>query len=521
MPSSDAATTPEPVEPPSEPVPAPQTHGMNRFLRVTMLLGSVTVLSLAVQIVRTKLMALQVGRAGMSLVAQFSDFQVLVGGFLLLGAEQGLIVIATDAYAHDNPAPLRKVMRLIYRRVVPLGLAILALLAAASPWILPAVTGQSRYVLPGALMLATLSAQLLIRPWQCVLNGAKAFHLLARARLFETLLSFTVLTPMVLLWHVEGALYAMALTNVVSLLVNAWIFRRLQAPVEGVRTPEDLADVAPLQLLLRFGTAALVTGFIGNGVGLLVRRRIIEHLGLDTSGLYQVAFSLTQQYLGLVLTAMAAYSFPSYRALQADLPRLREEVNHTLRGALLVIVPIIAVLLALRTVMIRVLFSADYLAAEQMLRVQLIGDFFKVIAWALGLTILATGRVRLHVILEIALGSTWLIGVESLTRWLGPIGPPLAFTANQILMCVVYFAVMRRTMNFSILAGNWRLILFSLTLLGLVNAATSLSLPVTLAATAVGLGIWARLCVQDHEVKGLMRYVRERVGRRAGSGGRT
>jgi O-antigen/teichoic acid export membrane protein len=353
-----------------------------------------------------------------------------------------------------------------------------------------------------------------VRPWQCVLNGAKAFALMARARVWEMALAFAVMTPLVLVWHVEGALYSIALTNLVALFTNWWMFRKL-APVQEAPAA-TVGEVAPLRTLLRYGSAALATAMLGNGLGLLVRRRIITHLGLDTSGLYQVAFSLTQQYLGLVLSAMAVYSFPAYRAVRSEPARMREEVNHTVRGALLVIVPIIAVLLTLRTVFIRALFSADYLAAEQMLRIQLMGDFFKVVAWALGLTILASGRVRVHVLLEVLLGSTWLIGVETLTRTFGPLGPPLAFSLNQVLMCVVYYTIMHRSMQFRIERGNWRLMAVSLALLAAVNASTAWALPISVAFTLAGVGIWAWLCVKPSELRGLMRYVTERVRRRTG-----
>src|SRR5438105_3918623 len=92
---------------------------MSRFMRATVLLGSVTVLSLAVQIVRTKLMALEVGRAGMALVAQFSDYQTLIAGFLLVGTEQGLVALAADAYAHGRPSALPQVLALVRKRVIP------------------------------------------------------------------------------------------------------------------------------------------------------------------------------------------------------------------------------------------------------------------------------------------------------------------------------------------------------------------------------------------------------------------
>lgn len=292
---------------------------------------------------------------------------------------------------------------------------------------LPKVTGQPDYLLPGALAIGALAAQLLIRPWQAIINGAQNFRLLARARLAESLFGLAFLVPLALGWHLLGALYSLALLQIVSLLTTLWAWRQLAPP-----NVPDLADaLEPIEsaskTLLRFGAASLVGIAIGNGLSLALRRVIIAKLGLDSSGLYQVAYGLTQQYLTLVLGAMSAYSFPAFRAVHRDPVKLAQEVNQTLRGALLIIVPIIAILLVFRQQFIWLLFSKDYLPAGDMLRVQLIGDLFKVMAWALGLPILASGRAGLHISLELLLSCTWLLALFFGCDFLGAQGPSWAF----------------------------------------------------------------------------------------------
>jgi PST family polysaccharide transporter len=446
-------------------------------------------------------------------VAQFADLQAFVAGFVLLGAEQGLVAAATDAYSQGQSGRLHGALRAIRRRLVPPMLVVLAGLSFAAPWLIPTATGQEQHILPGALMIATLAAQLLVRPWQSVINGAKDFKLLARIRIGETLASLAVVAPLVLLWQVDGALYSLAGINLAVLAVNAWHVRRLPPP-PGTVTGDDGSSVG---LLVRFGAATLVTGLLATGLAIVVRRRIIENLGLDTAGLYQVAYALTQQYLGLVLGAMSAYSFPAFRTVHANLPELRREVASTLRGALLVIVPVIALLVTLRLPFIHLLFSRDYLAADAMLQVQLAGDLFKVIAWALGMPILASGRIGLHVALEVLLGSTWLLGVEVWTRWLGPLGPPLGFAGNQVLMCLVYGAIGRRLFGLRFDGALWRLLVASVALLALALALARMPLSVALAGTLVGVGLWAWLCVTRDEARSGLQFVLNRVRRGRGA----
>lgn len=505
----DLAQTAEPG-PPAKPE-LPPNQAMNRFMRVTVLLGSVTVLSLAIQIVRTKLMALEVGRAGMSLVAQFSDFQIFISGFLLLGAEQGLVAVAADAYGHGRPEAVAQVLRIVRRRVVPWALLAIVLLTAASPWLLPHITGQPDYVLPGAIAVAALCAQLLIRPWQAIINGAKAFKLMARLRLAESGIGLALLVPLVLVWHVEGAIYSIAAMQVTSLAITWWAWRKLAPPqvdLLSVATPEQESAA---RTLTRFGVATLFAMAISNGMNLALRREIISLHGLDTSGLYQVAYSLTQQYLVVVLGAMSTYSFPAYRAVHAQPEALSNEINHTLRGAVLIIVPIIATLLILRVPLLLILFSRDYLPAEGMLRLQLLGDLFKVVAWAIGLAILASGRTRTHILLEVLFGATWLAGVWAWSQVLGPLGPPTAFLANQVFMCFVYWAILHRYMGFRLSRQNLLLIGASTTTLAAIALTSGLPLLANAAIGVAVVGGWAGLCVQRSEIQTLVRYLRRRL----------
>lgn len=482
-------------------------------MRATVLLGSVTVLSLVVQIVRTKLMALEVGRAGMALVAQFSDYQTLVAGFLLVGTEQGLIAVAADAYSRGDPNALKSVLKLLRRRIFPFALAALVVLTALTPWILPKVTGQPDYLLPGALAIGALAAQLLIRPWQAFINGAQNFRLLARARLAESLFGLALLLPLALGWHLVGALYSLALLQIVSLLATLWAWRRLAPPAASelatVLEPIESASTT----LLRFGVASLAGIAIGNGLSLALRRVIIAKLGLDQSGLYQVAYGLTQQYLTLVLGAMSAYSFPAFRAVHRDPIKLAQEVNQTLRGALLIIVPIIATLLVFRQQFIWLLFSKDYLPAGDMLRVQLIGDLFKVIAWALGMPILASGRAGLHIALELLLSCTWLLAIFFGCDFLGTQGPSWAFLAIYVFAGGIYLMITRRVFGFRFTAENLVLVGASTTCLVLVDLSGDFSLALSAAAAGVLVAIWALICVKRSEILGLRDYVLQRIGR--------
>jgi PST family polysaccharide transporter len=484
---------------------------MNRFLRVTALLGSVTGLTLAVQIARTKLVALQVGKAGMALLAQFADLQNFISGFLLLGMEQGIVAVATDAYVRGDPTAPGRLIQQVWQRTSRWALPALILLALGSPWLVPAVTGQRGHVWVAATALGTLTVQLWVRPRTSILNGAKAFKLLARSRILEAVLGLAMVVPLAGLWRLSGALWSVAGTQVVSWVATWFVWQRLEPPakVDGGL----VSDTEIRQSLRRFGLASLIGLVIANGLSLALRRVLIGTIGLEQTGLYQVAYSLTQQYLGIVLNAMAMYSFTTYRAASCDPAALQQEVEQTLRGALLVITPIICVLLVSREWLIRLLFSADYLPAAEILRVQLVGDLFKVIAWAIGLPIVASGRLGVHVTLEFVFSSALVLGAAVWTRALGPVGAAWAFTANLVFACGVYLFVLRRTLDIGLTRELVKPVLVALMAVVVVALVANKPPVLRLSLSFATMTVWLAVSIQRSEWLQLRRVVRERLNR--------
>lgn len=492
---------------------------MSGFLRATALLGSVSVLTLLVSVVRTKIVAVEVGRAGMAVVAQFSDTSQLISALLLLGTEQGMVAIATDVYARGDEAALARLQAMVRRRVGVPAVAALLLAALTTPWTVPAITGQPDHALPMSIALLALAAQLLVRPWRAILTGAKALGLIARLDITTAVLGLMFVIPLVLARQVEGAVWSLATTQLAMLGAALWIWRR-RPPVANAEA-QQLTDAEMASHLAIYGAGTLVSMLIGRGLSMAMRREIIWLHGLEEAGLYQVAYSLTQQYLTIVLGAMSAYTFPTYRAIWRDPERLVREIRSTLRGALLVITPIIIGLLGVRTLLIRLLFSADYLPAQDLLQIQLVGDLFKIIAWCVGLPILASGRVRVHVLLDLLLSSTLLLGVWAWSQAFGRLGPPIAFATNFGLATVVYLVAIWRIFGVGLGRDEVRTIAACAALVLGTALATDDDWLRSMLVSAVAIGLFAGLVVRRQEWKALRALVERKLRRGGGSAGGT
>jgi len=475
-----------------------------------MMFGSVTMLTLLVRIARTKVTALELGPDGMASLSQVTDLQGLVGSLLLFGTELGIVAVVTDAYTKRSPTLLESTLRLVRTRLVwPSALLVLAV-AASAPWWCAQVLGFEGHTFPIMIALASVALSTAGRVWNSALTGARVFKLLARSQIAEALLSVSVVVPFILLWSLDGALYSLAAANGVYLATRWWAFRRTPPPESG---PDNtLTDQVTIRLLMAFGSATIFLGLLGQAGTLLLRRRLIAGAGIDDAGQFQAVFGITQQYATLVLGAMSSFAFPSYRAVSGDRAALCNLTNNVLRGVLLVTVPTLVGLLVCREWVIRVLYASSFSSAEWLLRIQLFGDFFKMAGWAIGGTILASGFLRWHVSIDVLFWLVLLGVAEAALGSLGVAAASIAFVCANFVTFVSVWVFTTHRLDFKINRNNLKLLWLGFATVSGTNASLSLG---SLAGYVVGpllLLVWAVLCIEGSEWRGVREYARSKLG---------
>ena len=229
--------------------------------------------------------------------------------------------------------------------------------------------------------------------------------------------------------------------------------------------------------------------------------------------IFNVAYGICQQYVNIILAAVATYAFSTYRSLIDEPERLVEQMNITLRGSLLAIVPALVGVMVFRDIFLVLMYSESFLSAADMLQLQLIGDLFKVFGWCIGMTILASGRVYLHVFNDVLY---WLIAWIVLNFGLASIGPVAAsagMTSGHMVLSAVVYVIARKQLNFRLTSANQRLWIGSLVLVGWTYFIAGQDRWIGGGATLAGLLVWGGMCVQSDERQQLSRWVHDRIAK--------
>jgi PST family polysaccharide transporter len=264
---------------------------------------------------------------------------------------------------------------------------------------------------------------------QALLNGLRRIGDLARLQISSGVLATIIGVPALLIWRENGLIVFVLAAPLASFVMGHWYVSRIGRAATG---PTPMAALAAhWSTMARLGAAFMISGVVLTLGTLAVRALVQNGLGPEALGQFEAAWLISMGYLGIVLGAMGADYYPRLSAAIRDPVAATRLVNEQTEVALLLAGPMVLVALALAPLVIRLLYTAEFDVAADILRWQLLGDILKVASWPLGFILLASGAGKTFIITE----STGM-GVFILGTWIGL--PLIGVTATGLSFVALY-----------------------------------------------------------------------------------
>lgn len=465
-----------------------------QILRSTSIIGGASVINVLISLLRTKIVAVVLGPAGLGLISLYQNLVATASAVSAMGfGNVGTRQIAEAASGNDVEAIE------VARRALSLGTLILAVGGGGLFWLLRSslaqqVLGdQSRAEDVGWLALG-VALTVAAGSQSALLNGLRRVGDFARVSVLSAFFSTIFGVAALWLWDAKGLLLF-----VLAGPLTAYIFGRIYV----MRLPKiQIARVSFAQMavqwrtLFRLGFAFMIAGVVVAVGQLVVRSMVQRELGAEALGQFQASWMISTTYVGFVLTAMGTDYYPRLTAAVHDHAVVNRLVNEQTEVALLLAGPVFLFMLALTPWIIHLLYSERFAEAANVLRWQILGDVLKIAIWPMGYILLATGDGRTFLLFEsltigIFVGLIWcglpLVGVQA---------SGLAFFGMYLFSLPLIHWIVQRKTKFAWSAGIKRLfsalffMALVLCLLGSWSAWAALiaGLPASLIFLAYGVG---------------------------------
>ncbi|PXV67432.1 PST family polysaccharide transporter [Dysgonomonas alginatilytica] len=359
-----------------------------QILKSTSVFGGSQIITILIGIIRNKILAILLGAAGVGLISIYQSTLDMIKSMSSLGIETtGVREIA--AIHEDDKSRLYHIISIIDRWALifaTLGAGIcLVLCYPISLW----VFGDSSHSFEFALLSISMFFTILAAGQAVVLQGLRRISYMVKSAILWNTLGLLISVPLYYFYRLDGIVPVFIIVSI-AMFLSAYFYRR-KIDLESVPVSFDQLKKKGASVL-RVGIFIVLASILTSFSFFLVRAFLSKNAGLESIGLFQAAWTITNVYLMLILKSMGSDFYPRLCAIIADNTKTKLLINEQTYIVLIVAVPMIVLLLLSSKVVLSLLYSFDFENAAAILNWQILGTFFKVLSWPLGFILLAKGK---------------------------------------------------------------------------------------------------------------------------------
>lgn len=371
-----------------------QIASYRRILKSSSIIGGASVINILIGLVRTKILALLLGPAGIGLVSLYTGVMSTASTIATMGLDTvGTRQIAEAIAKEDDHAVA------VARRAMFWGALLFAGAGALFVWTLRhvlarAVLGSADHAGIVGWLSFGVALSVAGASQGALIQGMRRIGDMARLSVYGSVLNTACGLTLLWQWGAAGLVAFVLIGPLASFLLGHWFVSRLPAiDTQHVSIAEMTHQ---WQTLLRLGIPFMGAGLVGTLVQLWIRVEVGNTLGTEALGHFQAAWTISMQYISFVLAAMGADYYPRLTGVIHDHKAVTRLVNEQTEIAMLLCAPVFIAMIGLTPWVIHLLYSSAFLPAVDVLRWQILGDVLKVAGWPLGFVTLAAGAGKTY-----------------------------------------------------------------------------------------------------------------------------
>jgi PST family polysaccharide transporter len=350
------------------------------LFKITSLNSLSVVLKLFIGLITSKVIAVFVGPSGLALVGNFRNF---VGSFetiSTLGFQNGIVKYVAEA--KEKETELKKYISTIFISVSLVSLFLSGLLFFLSDYWSELIFGSSfKYGFVFKAFAFALPWYALSLVLVSIINGLGKFKNVIYIAIIGNCIGLVVSVLFIYQYQTVGALLSIIITPSVLFLVSFYYINKELSILNSVQF--HFFDFKIIKNLSNYFLMALVSGIVGSIVFLSIRKNIIATIGIQEAGYWEAITRISTYYLLFVSSILTLYFLPKLTVAKNN-----HETKNVFWSYYKTIFPLIIIgLMSIyfsRFIIIKILFTDEFLPVTALFFWQLLGDLLKMASWILG-----------------------------------------------------------------------------------------------------------------------------------------
>lgn len=369
-----------------------QQSSYRQIMKATSIFGGVQIFNIIIQLVRSKVVAVLLGPAGMGIMGLFQTAIAMVSSATNFGLGTSAVRDLSEAAASEDEQKIGETIG-VFRKLVwltgSLGLLFTIIL---SPLLSKFTFGNYEYtyafiILSVTLLLGQLSAGQLV-----LLQGLRKIKLLAKANIIASVIGLIASLPLFYFFGNKGIVPALVVTAVITLVVQYYHANQVRINASRVKVKEALGKGKGM---LKMGFMISLSGLITVASSYFIRIIISNTGTLEDVGLFSAGFAIIGTYVGLVFSAMGTDYYPRLSAVNHDIKQASELISQQAEIAVIILAPLVCIFIIFIDWITVLIYSEKFLPISDMVHWAILGIMAKAVSWSAGFIFLAKADSKL------------------------------------------------------------------------------------------------------------------------------
>ena len=382
-----------------------QRSSYRQIFKATSLFGGVQVFNILIGIVRVKFVAVLLGAAGGGIIGLLNAPTELIVAITGLGISFSAVRDISAAEGEGGSSSMARAVLILRRWSWITGLLGAVITAGLAPLLSQWSFGNRDYTWGFVWLSVTMVLGAISRGQTAILQGTRRLRYLAKASVIGSALGLVTSIPLYYWFGNEGIVPAMVISFVTALFLSWYFVRKLEFEPVQMSARETITSGLGM---VRLGVSMTIAGLIASFSRYVLNAYISHHGGVEIVGFYNAGWGVVGQYTAVVFAAMATDYFPRLSSIHMDNLKVQELVRQQSETAVLILTPLLSLLIVMMPIVIRVLYTQEFMPMLMFTNLTILGIHFKTLSWAMGYIYLAKGHGRLFLTLEIISGSVIL-----------------------------------------------------------------------------------------------------------------
>lgn len=375
----------------------------SQILKTTTLFGGVQFFNIIISIVRTKLIALFIGPAGMGMAALLNSTINIISSISGLGIETSAVKHISSSYNNEDLHSVSNIVTVVRKLVLFTGLIGALLAIIFSNWLSIFTFGNSTHMYSFVFLSISLLFKQISVGQLVVLQGLRKIKLLAKTNFYGNLFGLLFSIPFYYYYKIDAIVPTIVVASFSALIFSFYYSKKVR--IKNIKlTNTQLVSVG--KEIIKLGIMLTFSGLLTLLSTYLIQVYILKTGGIEQVGLFNAGFTLLNSYVGIIFTVMSTDYFPRLSSISSDNEKIRTSVMQQAFISILIITPIIILFLIFIPLIVNIIYTSKFIAIIPMVCFGIIGMLFKAVSWSMGFILIAKGDSKIFI--KTAIGFSFL-----------------------------------------------------------------------------------------------------------------